>query len=109
MKENGDTYVTVDHLLLALGEDREIIQCFSEGQLSVQGLKDAVRELRAGRKADSENAEETFDALSRYAHDLVADAQSGKLDPVIGRDDEIRRVIQILCRRTKVCGRTWPE
>ncbi|KAJ4461669.1 putative Chaperone protein ClpB1 [Paratrimastix pyriformis] len=101
MKLNQETYLSVDHLLLALAEEREVIQCLSEGQLSLPQLQQAIKELKGNRKSDSETSEDQLDALNRYARDLIADAANGKLDPVIGRDDEIRRVVQVLCRRTK--------
>ncbi|KAJ1670205.1 hypothetical protein EV182_008356, partial [Spiromyces aspiralis] len=72
-----------------------------EIDLPVDRFRDAIKQLRGNRKVDSHTAEEQFDALSKYATDLIKLARQGKIDPVIGRDDEIRRVIRVLCRRTK--------
>jgi len=100
-KKQQDTHLAVDHLLLALSNDRDISQAMQEGSLSRAQLEEAITKVRGRKHADSKHAEDTYDALTRYGHDLVADAEAGKLDPVIGRDDEIRRVIRVLSRRTK--------
>ena len=98
----GDKYVSVEHLLLALLEaPRPLGQMLKDAGLRKGELTQAIIEVRKGRKVQEQDAEATFDALGRYAIDLNAQAQSGKLDPVIGRDEEIRRVLQILSRRTK--------
>jgi ATP-dependent Clp protease ATP-binding subunit ClpB len=99
----GDSYVTVERLLLALAlaKDTAAGKALAAGQITPQGLNAAIEELRKGRKAESASAEESYDALKRYARDLTASARDGKLDPVIGRDEEIRRTIQVLSRRTK--------
>eukprot|EP00727_Mastigamoeba_balamuthi_P007619 m51a1_g3478 putative chaperone protein 1-like (873) ;mRNA; r:765047-767665 len=97
-KKMGDGLVAVDTLLLALLEDKEMVQTLGVGR---SALEKAVQSARAGRKVDSPQAEGTFEALAKYGVDLTAQAESGKLDPVIGRDDEIRRVVRILSRRTK--------
>ncbi|HVY12952.1 MAG TPA: AAA family ATPase, partial [Alphaproteobacteria bacterium] len=98
----GDSYVTAERLLLALlSSPSSLSKKLAEAGLSAQSLTRAVEEMRKGRRADSANAEQGYDALKKYARDLTADARSGKLDPVIGRDDEIRRTMQVLARRTK--------
>ncbi len=102
-KKAGDQFVTVERLLLALTiesgtESHAILK--SAGLTAVQ-LNQAINEIRKGRTADSASAEQSYDALSKYARDLTEDARKGKLDPVIGRDEEIRRTMQVLSRRTK--------
>jgi ATP-dependent Clp protease ATP-binding subunit ClpB len=102
LKEWGDEYVSIDHLLLALLlVNDNISRMMKDSGLNEKDLKAAMRELRKGSKITSQSAEETFNALNKYAHDLNSSALSGKLDPVIGRDEEIRRILQILSRRTK--------
>jgi ATP-dependent Clp protease ATP-binding subunit ClpB len=102
LKEMGDEFVSIEHLLLALlrGNDNTARLMKDSGLIEVD-LKKAIAELRKGSKVNSQSAEETYNALGKYARDLNQDAISGKLDPVIGRDDEIRRILQILSRRTK--------
>lgn len=96
-----DRYVTVEMLLLALVSlDPTKKICLQTGA-EVSKVNQAINEMRKGRKADSESAEDSFDALNRYAKDLTKIAREGKIDPVIGRDEEIRRTIQVLSRRTK--------
>jgi len=99
----GDSFVTVERLLLALALAKETAagKAFADGGVTPQKLNAAIEDLRKGRKADSDSAEEGYDALKRYARDLTAVARDGKLDPVIGRDEEIRRTMQVLSRRTK--------
>ena len=99
----GDSFVTVERLLLALATAKETPsgQALAAGGVTPQKLNAAIEDLRKGRKADSPSAEEGYDALRRYARDLTAVAREGKLDPVIGRDEEIRRTMQVLSRRTK--------
>src|SRR5436305_1747732 len=99
----GDSYVTVEWLLLALAmaSDTPAGKAIAAGGVSPQRLNGAIEELRKGRKAESASAEEGYDALKKYARDLTEAAREGKLDPVIGRDEEIRRAIQVLSRRTK--------
>jgi len=99
----GDSFVTVERLLLALALAKETPsgKALAAGGLTPQKLNAAIEDLRKGRKADSASAEEGYDALKRYARDLTAVAREGKLDPVIGRDEEIRRTMQVLSRRTK--------
>ncbi|WP_343565454.1 ATP-dependent chaperone ClpB [Kiloniella sp. b19] len=99
----GDSYVTVERLLIALALNTETPTgaILKEAGISAQGLNTAINDLRKGRTAQSANAEDSYDALKKYARDLTAMAQGGKLDPVIGRDEEIRRTVQVLSRRTK--------
>src|SRR6202171_716387 len=99
----GDSYVTVERLLLALALDRqsEVGEIPVNAGVSPQNLNAAINALRQGRTADSASAENAYDALKKYARDLTQAAREGKLDPVIGRDEEIRRTIQVLSRRTK--------
>jgi ATP-dependent Clp protease ATP-binding subunit ClpB len=99
----GDAFVTVERLLLALtlAQGTGAARALSEANLTPQALNAAINALRKGRTADTASAEEGYDALKKYARDLTAAAREGKLDPVIGRDEEIRRTIQVLSRRTK--------
>lgn len=102
LKEFKDEYVSIEHLLLALlaGNDA-VAQLLKDNGIKEKELKAAITELRKGSNVTSQSAEETYNALGKYAINLNAQARNGKLDPVIGRDDEIRRVLQILSRRTK--------
>ncbi|SFG43856.1 ATP-dependent chaperone ClpB [Prevotella sp. KH2C16] len=98
----GDEFVSVEPLLMALLEvDSPASRILKDAGCSREGLRKAVAELRQGQKVQSASGDENYQALDKYAKNLVKDAQSGKLDPVIGRDEEIRRVLQILSRRTK--------
>ncbi len=98
----GDSFVTVERLLHALlMEPSEASEALKKAGVTPTALNKAIDELRGGRTADSASAEESYDALKKYAIDLTEKAREGKLDPVIGRDEEIRRTIQILSRRTK--------
>ena len=99
----GDSYVTVERLLLALAMDKqaEAGKILERAGVTPQTLNAAIEDLRKGRTADNPTAENAYDALKKYARDLTEAARSGKLDPVIGRDEEIRRTIQVLSRRTK--------
>ena len=99
----GDSFVTVERLLLALSLAKETGsgKALAQAGLTPQKLNAAIEDLRKGRTADSPAAEEGYDALKKYARDLTAAAREGKLDPVIGRDEEIRRTMQVLSRRTK--------
>jgi len=99
----GDSYVTVERLLLALTLDKstDAGKVLAEAGVAADRLNAAINEIRKGRTADSANAEAGMEALKKYARDLTAAAAEGKLDPVIGRDEEIRRTIQVLSRRTK--------
>ncbi|MBW8815799.1 MAG: ATP-dependent chaperone ClpB [Caulobacterales bacterium] len=101
-KAAGDAFVTTERLLIALAkEGGEAAKLLKDAGVTAQGLEDAAAAVRKGRTADSASAEEGYDALKRYARDLTQAARDGKLDPVIGRDEEIRRTIQVLSRRTK--------
>lgn len=100
-KSNGDALVALDHLLMALYDDPETKAALIDGGLPKKAAQAAVDELRGGKKVTSASAEEHYEALEKYGIDLIALAEQGKLDPVIGRDEEIRRLIQILSRRTK--------
>jgi ATP-dependent Clp protease ATP-binding subunit ClpB len=99
----GDSYVTVERLLLALAleKDSEAGKILARAGVSPQNLNAAINALRKGRTADTSTAENAYDALKKYARDLTQAAREGKIDPVIGRDEEIRRTIQVLSRRTK--------
>ncbi|WP_176082440.1 ATP-dependent chaperone ClpB [Martelella sp. HB161492] len=102
-KKAGDSFVTVERLLLALAVEKSASTATTLANAGVtpNGLNTAINEIRKGRTADSASAEQSYDALKKYARDLTEEARDGKLDPVIGRDDEIRRTIQVLSRRTK--------
>ena len=99
----GDKFVTAERLLLALAlaEGSDAGKALKEAGLTPQKLNEAINDVRKGRTADTASAEQGYDALKRYARDLTAAAREGKIDPVIGRDEEIRRTIQVLSRRTK--------
>ncbi len=98
----GDEYVAQDRLLVAIAaSDTPAARVLKSAGTSAQALEKAVNDVRKGRKVDSPSAESSFDALKKYARDVTAVAREGKLDPVIGRDEEIRRTIQVLARRTK--------
>jgi ATP-dependent Clp protease ATP-binding subunit ClpB len=99
----GDGYVTVERLLLAmvLSAATPVGKAFADAGLRADALNSAINELRGGRAADTATSEDRYDALKKFARDLTEVAREGKLDPVIGRDEEIRRTIQILARRTK--------
>jgi ATP-dependent Clp protease ATP-binding subunit ClpB len=96
-----DKFVSMEMLLLALVVTPPTNTFFSKAGITPSKLNTAITEFRKGRKADSSNAEDSYDALNRYARDLTQAAREGKIDPVIGRDEEIRRTIQVLSRRTK--------
>jgi ATP-dependent Clp protease ATP-binding subunit ClpB len=99
----GDSFVTAERLLLALtlATDTPAAKALAAAGVKAQGLNTAIEDVRKGRKANTASAESGYDALAKYARDLTAAAREGKLDPVIGRDEEIRRTIQVLSRRTK--------
>ena len=99
----GDSFVTVERLLTAMAVEKsaKTADILAKAGVTPTALNRVIEEIRKGRTADSASAEQGYDALKKYARDLTADARSGKLDPVIGRDDEIRRTIQVLSRRTK--------
>jgi len=101
-KEFGDEYVTLEHLLLGILQTKDSAgELLKDAGMNEKELKKAIKEFRKGSSAQTETAEETYHALDRYAINLNRQAENGKLDPVIGRDEEIRRVLQILSRRTK--------
>lgn len=98
----GDQYVSLEYLLLALvAEKNQLTKILNDANINEKALQEAINELRKGKKVDSASAEDTYNSLNKYAINLNERARSGKLDPVIGRDEEIRRVLQILSRRTK--------
>ncbi|MCZ8101125.1 MAG: ATP-dependent chaperone ClpB [Alsobacter sp.] len=99
----GDSYVTVERMLLAIATEKETDagRILAKAGVTPQSINAAINELRKGRTADNASAENAYDALKKYARDLTQAARDGKLDPVIGRDEEIRRAIQVLSRRTK--------
>ena len=100
--KGGDSYVGLEPMLRALLEVKSTAsQMMKDAGVTTDGLQRAIEELRGGQKATSQSAEDTYQALAKYARNLVEEARNGKLDPVIGRDEEIRRVLQILSRRTK--------
>lgn len=101
-KKRNDEYVSIEHLILAIFKSKsKVAQMLKDQGVTEKGLEAAIDELRKGERVTSQSQEETYNALSKYAKNLNELAQSGKLDPVIGRDEEIRRVLQILTRRTK--------
>ena len=102
LKEFNDEFISIEHLLLALLQEKSTAQTLlKDNQVNKNDLIAAIKQLRKGATANSQSAEDQYNALSRYGKNLNDLANSGKLDPVIGRDDEIRRVLQILSRRTK--------
>ena len=101
-KQWGDQFVSVEPVLLALLEvNSTASRMMKDAGMNAKDMENAIQELRQGQKVQSQSADENYQSLSKYAKNLVEDARAGKLDPVIGRDDEIRRVLQILSRRTK--------
>ncbi|MEO1796900.1 MAG: ATP-dependent chaperone ClpB [Pseudomonadota bacterium] len=101
-KKAGDSFVPVERILMALALVRSAAKtALEEGKVTAQALGSAINDLRKGRTADSASAEDSYEALEKYATDLTARAREGKIDPIIGRDEEIRRAMQVLSRRTK--------
>ncbi|MBL4663970.1 MAG: AAA family ATPase, partial [Flavobacteriaceae bacterium] len=101
-KKMNDEYVSIEHLLLAIFKSSKSVgQALKDQGVTEKGLKAAIEELRKGDRVTSQSAEDTYNALNKYAVNLNELASTGKLDPVIGRDEEIRRILQILTRRTK--------
>ncbi|MFD1341128.1 ATP-dependent chaperone ClpB [Litorisediminicola beolgyonensis] len=101
-KKAGDSFVPVERILMALAMVKSgAREALEAGAVTAQGLNAAINDIRKGRTADSASAEEGYDALKKYALDLTERAEEGKIDPIIGRDDEIRRAMQVLSRRTK--------
>ena len=101
-KKMDDEYVSIEHLLLAILNNKDTVsQLLKDQGVTEKGLRTAIDEIRKGQKVTSQSAEETYNSLNKYAKNLNELASTGKLDPVIGRDEEIRRILQILSRRTK--------
>ncbi|MBA3686430.1 MAG: AAA family ATPase, partial [Planctomycetes bacterium] len=100
-KKRGDSHLAVDQLFVAIAADRKVGAVLSRHGLTIKALAAAIDEVRKGRTVGSDQAESAYEALAKFGRDLVAEARKGKLDPVIGRDEEIRRVIRVLSRRTK--------
>jgi ATP-dependent Clp protease ATP-binding subunit ClpB len=100
-KNRGDSHLAIEHLVIALTSDRKVGAILNQEGLGRSNAAKAIDEVRKGRTVQSDQAENSYDALNKYGRDLVADARKGKIDPVIGRDEEIRRVIRVLSRRTK--------
>ena len=102
-EKSGDKFVTAERILqsMVLAKKMDIAGYLEDAGLTDQKLNQAINDMRKGRTADSASAEDQFDALNKYAHDLTAAAEEGKIDPIIGRDEEIRRTVQVLSRRTK--------
>src|SRR5690606_28781353 len=102
-KKAGDSFVTVERLLLALMIEKSAATAdiLAKAGVTPTMLNQAINDIRKGRTADTASAEQGFDSLKKFARDLTADAREGRLDPMIGRDEEIRRTIQVLSRRTK--------
>ncbi|MEM9732122.1 MAG: ATP-dependent chaperone ClpB [Pseudomonadota bacterium] len=102
-KKAGDSYVTVERFLMALAMEKsaKTADILAKAGVTARALNQAIETIRKGRTADTASAEDGFDALKKYARDLTQDAREGRLDPVIGRDEEIRRAVQVLSRRTK--------
>jgi ATP-dependent Clp protease ATP-binding subunit ClpB len=101
-KANGDALIALDHIFMCLYDaDKELKEALDNNGLPKKLAQKTLEDMRGGRKVTSTSAEESYEALEKYGVDLVKAAEEGKLDPVIGRDEEIRRTIQILCRRTK--------
>ncbi|KAF9182484.1 hypothetical protein BGZ51_004711 [Haplosporangium sp. Z 767] len=100
-KKQKDSYISIDHVILALMDDNTCWKVFTDNGITKTAFENAISQTRGNRRVESKTAEEGYEALSKYAIDMVALAEQDKLDPVIGRDDEIRRVIRVLSRRTK--------
>jgi len=100
-QEHGDSYLSLPDLFLAILKPKSIREALSTASFSVAKIEQAVKELRGSKKVESETGDANLEALAKYGHDLNADAESGRLDPVISRDDETRHLIQVLARRTK--------
>ncbi|KAF9169973.1 hypothetical protein BGX21_009386 [Mortierella sp. AD011] len=100
-KKQKDSYISIDHVILALTDDATCWKAFTENGITKIAFENAISQTRGNRRVESKNAEAQYEALSKYAIDMIALAEQDKLDPVIGRDDEIRRVIRVLSRRTK--------
>lgn len=99
MKNMGDSYISVEHIFIALIKECKILQNLG---INLNQFKEAIKAIRGNQKVDSQNPESKYEVLEKYAKDLVELAREGKIDPIIGRDSEIRRTIQIISRRTKI-------
>jgi ATP-dependent Clp protease ATP-binding subunit ClpB len=107
-KKMNDEFVSIEHLILAIFKSKsKVAQILKDQGVTEKGLQAAIDEMRKGERVTSASAEETYNSLNKYAKNLNELAKSGKLDPVIGRDEEIRRVLQILTRRTKNNPMLW--
>jgi hypothetical protein len=100
-KKQKDSFISIDHVILALMDDAASWKVFTDHGVTKTAFENAISQTRGNRRVESKTAEAGYEALSKYAIDMVALAEQDKLDPVIGRDDEIRRVIRVLSRRTK--------
>ena len=100
-RKAGDTHLALDHLILAVAKHAELEDFLKAAGVTIAAIEQALKSIRGGKRVTTASAEDTFEALQRYGIDLVAQAHAGKLDPVIGRDEEIGRVIRVLARRTK--------
>lgn len=100
-KSQGESYLALEHLLLALFDDSDVGPILKEAGVSIKEFETTLKSVKGNRRADTKSSDDNYEALNKYGIDLVQSAKIGKLDPVIGRDDEIRRVIQVLSRRTK--------
>lgn len=97
-----DDYISIEHVLLAFSEEKgDINQLFTKFYITKDNLLQSLMTVRGNQRVTSQNPEATYEALEKYGRDLVAEVRAGKIDPVIGRDSEIRRVIRILSRKTK--------
>lgn len=102
MKKMGDSYTTEEHLMIGLLESAKSLEgIFKTSGVTLKSYEEAMNKLRGGKKVTSNSAENLYESLKKYTIDLIEQAKKGKIDPVIGRDDEIRRAIQILARRSK--------
>ncbi|KAJ2159506.1 hypothetical protein GGF46_002962 [Coemansia sp. RSA 552] len=101
MQSMGDSLIAVDTFLMAMSYDKSVADIQRDAGIDSKQFREAVKKARGSRKVTSKSAEDTFDALNKYAVDLIKQVEKGKIDPVIGRDDEIRQVVRVLCRRNK--------
>ncbi|GAB1220828.1 hypothetical protein ENUP19_0060G0004 [Entamoeba nuttalli] len=100
-KTMGDTYLAVDVIVISLMEEKEISTIVGNSGINVVDFNKKIMEMRKGQSVETKEAESQYETLKKYGNDLTAQAESGKMDPIIGRDEEIKRVIRILSRRTK--------
>ncbi|EDR28949.1 chaperone Clpb, putative [Entamoeba dispar SAW760] len=97
----GDSYLAIDVIVMSLMEEKEISTIVGNSGINVKEFNKKITEMRKGQSVETKEAESQYEALKKYGNDLTAQAESGKMDPIIGRDEEIKRVIRILSRRTK--------